>query len=154
MPSPSIWVRYCAKALMRASNRRQSYLSRQYDTSASAFWRGTPCDQSPTVSRSGHRVEASRRLRSSIALCGTETLNGVTAVVAGGSTGSATLSLLARAVSGATSADKIATALDAAAARRNSRRELSVGAISVLFSVSFKAMSQLRLSIVTPANHL
>src|SRR5579863_5819305 len=85
MPTPSIWVRYCEKALMRASKRRQSYLSRQYATSAWAFWRGTPCDQSPTVSRSGHRVDASRRLRSSSAACGACTLKGVTFLVAAGS---------------------------------------------------------------------
>jgi len=69
---------------MRASKRRQSYLSRQYATSAWAFWRGTPCDQSPTVSRSGHRVDASRRLRSSSAACGTRTLKGVRSFVAAG----------------------------------------------------------------------
>src|SRR5579862_7224704 len=85
MPTPSIWVRYCEKALMRASKRRQSYLSRQEATSAWAFWRGTPCDQSPTVSRSGHRVDASRRFRSSSAACGTCTLKGVTSLVAAGS---------------------------------------------------------------------
>src|SRR6266404_3986545 len=152
MPTPSIWVRYCAKALIRASQRRQSYLSRQYATSAWAFWRGTPCDQSPTVSRSGHRVIASLRLRSSSAASGTRTSKGVTAFVTWGSTSSATLSMLARAVSGTNSADKIATPLDAAAARRNLRRELRVGATSVLFSLSFKGKSQLSLSMVTPAS--
>src|SRR5216683_1910967 len=153
MPTPPIWVRYCGKALMRASKRRQSYLSRQYATSAWAFWSGTPCDQSATVSRSGHRVDASRRLRSSIALCGTDTLNGVTAFVAGGSTSSATLSVLARAVSGTNSADKIAAPLVAAAAGRNSRRDLRGTDISVFSCVSFTGTSLFRLSIVTPSTH-
>src|SRR5579863_9827067 len=85
MPTPSIWVRYCGNGLRRASNLRQLYLSPQEAISALAFWRGTPCDQSPTVSRSGHRVDARRRFRSSSAACGTCTLKGVTSLLAAGS---------------------------------------------------------------------
>src|SRR6266404_2057333 len=124
MPTPSIWVRYCAKALIRASQRRQSYLSRQYATSAWAFWRGTPCDQSPTVSRSGHRVDASRRLRSSSAACGTWILNGVTSFVAWGSTIWAASSALARALIATSPPENIAAPPDAAVARMKLRREL------------------------------
>src|SRR4029077_20354329 len=95
---------------------------------------------------------ASLRLRASSAASGTRTLKGVTASVAGGSTSSATLSVLARAVSGTNSPDKITRPLDAAAARRNSRRELRVGATSVLFAAAFNGESQLSLSMGTPAS--
>src|SRR6266436_74571 len=83
-----------------------------------------------TGSLFGHRVSASRRLRSSSAASGTWTSKGVTAFVAGGSTSSATLSVHARAVSGRNSADKIAAPLVDAAAYRNSRRDLRGGDIS------------------------
>src|SRR5260370_4531328 len=147
MPSPSIWVRYCAKALMRVSNRRQAYLSRQCAISASAFWRGTPCDQSPTVSRSGHRVDASRRLRSSIALCGTDTLKGVTSSVALGSTNGAALSSLPWAFIGTSpagsrpappvTADSKPAPPVAAAASMNLRRETWGAGTPLPFSTSF-----------------
>src|SRR6266404_1123931 len=146
MPTPSIWVRYCAKALIRASQRRQSYLSRQYATSAWAFWRGTPCDQSPTVSRSGHRVDASRRLRSSIALCGTDTLKGVTSSVALGSTNGPALSALPWAFIGTSpagsrpappvTADSKPAPPVAAAASMNLRRETRGAGAPVPFSES------------------
>src|SRR6266851_10151250 len=136
MPTPSIWVRYCGKALMRASKRRQSYLSRQWATSAWAFWRGTPCDQSPTVSRPGHRVDASRRLRSSSAACGTWTLKGVTSFVAAGSTICAAVSLLPRALSTASSVDNIPAPPVATAAPMNLRREVRGTGTPVLFSKS------------------
>src|SRR6266851_7468029 len=147
MPIPSIWVRYCGKALMRASKRRQSYLSRQHATSAWAFWRGTPCDQSPTVSRSGHRVDASRRLRSSIALCGTDTLKGVTSSVALGSTNGAALSSLPWAFIGTSpagsrpappvTADSKPAPPVAAAASMNLRRETWGAGTPLPFSTSF-----------------
>src|SRR5580704_18236286 len=108
--------------------------------SARAFASGTPWDQSATGSLFGQRVSASLLLRSSRAASGTWTSKGVTAFVAGGSTSSATLSVLARAVSGTTCADKIAAPLLAAAAHRNSRRELRG-----------TGMSLFRLFIVTPA---
>src|SRR5258708_22226908 len=126
MPTPSIWVRYCGKALMRASKRLQSYLSRQYATSAWAFWRGTPCDQSPTVSRTGHRVDANRRSRSSNAAWGTCTLKGVTSFVADGSTSGAAFSW---ALMGTSPPDNKPAPPVTAAIRTNLRRE-------VLFSKS------------------
>src|SRR6266851_591125 len=136
MPTPSIWVRYCGKALMRASKRRQSYLSRQYATSAWAFWRGTPCDQSPTVSRSGHRVDASRRFRSSSAACGTCTLKGVTSLVAAGSTISEAFLAFSWALIGSGSAANKPVPPVIAAVRMNRRRELSDAGAPVLFSKS------------------
>src|SRR3954469_18514440 len=46
-----------------------------------AFSRRTPCDQSETVSLSGHRVLASRCFRSSISESGIATVKGRTSVV-------------------------------------------------------------------------
>src|SRR5713226_5464281 len=115
--------------------------------SASAFWRGTPCDQSPTVSRSGHRVDASRRLRSSIALCGTDTLKGVTSSVALGSTNGAALSSLPWAFIGTSpagsrpappvTADSKPAPPVAAAASMNLRRETWGAGTPLPFSTSF-----------------
>src|SRR6476646_40814 len=136
MPTPSICVRYCAKALMRASKRRQSYLSRQYATSAWAFWRGTPCDQSPTVSRSGHRVDASRRFRSSSADCGTCTLKGVTSLVAAGSARSKAFLPLSCALIDTGPAANRPVPPVMAAVRMNRRRELSDVGAPVLLSKS------------------
>src|SRR5580704_5987177 len=104
--------------------------------SARAFASGTPWDQSATGSLFGQRVSASLRLRLSSAASGTWTSKGVTAVVVGGSTSSATLSVLARAVSGRDSADKIAAPLVDAAADRNSRRDLRRAETSVFSCVS------------------
>src|ERR1700739_4232273 len=50
----------------------------------SALSRGTPWLQSPTVSRSGYRVESRRCLRSSMAVLGSDIENSDTASVAGG----------------------------------------------------------------------
>src|SRR4029077_11220545 len=114
--------------------------------SACAFWRGTPCDQSPTVSRCGHRVDASRRLRSSIALCGTDTLKGVTSSVALGSTNGAALSSLRRAPLGTSpagskpappvAADSKPAPPVAVAASMNLRREIWGAGNPVPFSAS------------------
>src|SRR5229473_577158 len=92
---------------MRASNRRQSYLSRQYSTSDCALVSGTPCDQSPTVSRSGQRVLANLSLRSSSAACGTSTLKGVMSFVAVGSKSGADLAAVRRAAVSTSPADNI-----------------------------------------------
>src|ERR1700758_686830 len=115
--------------------------------SAGAFWSGTPCDQSPTVSRSGHRADASRRLRSSIALCGTDTLKGVTSSVALGSTNGAALSSLRWARIGASpggsklappvAADNKPAPPVAAAASMNLRRETWGAGTPPPFSTSF-----------------
>src|SRR6185312_6023124 len=92
---------------------------------------------SPTVSRSGHRVDASRRLRSSIALCGTDTLKGVTSSVALGSTNGAALSSLQRALIGTSPACRKPAPPVAAAARMNLRRETWGPGTPVPFSASF-----------------
>src|SRR4029077_17735461 len=115
--------------------------------SACAFWRGTPCDQSPTVSRSGQRVDASRRLRSSIALCGTDTLKGVTSSVALGSTNGAALSSLQWALLGTrpagrkpappVAADSKPAPPVAATVSMNLRRETWGAGTPVPFSESF-----------------
>jgi len=57
MSSPSISVRNWPKPLSRASQRRQSYPSRQYATSACSAASGEPCDQSSTVSFSVEIVD-------------------------------------------------------------------------------------------------
>src|SRR5712671_4972161 len=116
MPSPSMGVRKCGNEFARASKRRQSYRFRQYLMSARALSRGTPCVQSPTVSRSGYRVESRRCLRSSIAVWGSDIVNGEIASVADGTTID---------VDWASAADDPATVADAAPAanRNNSRRD-------------------------------
>src|SRR6185437_10062681 len=85
---------------------------------------------------SGHRVDASRRLRSSIALCGTDTLKGVTSSVAFGSTNGAALSPLQWAPIGRSLTDS-KPAPPVAAVSMNLRRETWGSGTPVPFATSF-----------------
>src|SRR4029450_4355929 len=77
MPSPSITVRTCGSVFILVSVARQSYCSRQYRHSSIRYARGTPWDQSSTVSSSGHRVCARRSRRSHSSASGISTRNSV-----------------------------------------------------------------------------
>ena len=63
MSSPSISVMNCGRAFSLASTLRQSYSVPQKLASFCIVASCTPCDESATVSRSGHCVAAMRRRR-------------------------------------------------------------------------------------------
>ena len=65
MSSPSICVLNWPKPFSIASQRRQSYVLRQWSTSERTCSSGAPCDQSATGSFSGQRTASRRRARSS-----------------------------------------------------------------------------------------
>src|SRR5215472_15761650 len=76
MSTPSIFVVNCGRVFKLASNLRQSYCVPQYWTRVWIVASCTPCDKSPTVSLSGHRVSSTRRRRSSSSDCRMLTRNG------------------------------------------------------------------------------